>query len=352
MYKERFIIDDFSKKEEVNESVHNESEFLQFRTAYILKYTKTNEYLLRTEKHYELISDAQKNIALGLYDKLKKIFDKNNKVIFNKPNISETITLDVWKQMVNFFNEYSNTSTQLLSLLFTELKHSKEQILSLSKKVFEQSNELNQKKKDLNEVNGYIRKHELNNFSKKQNLHKDSDYQLKKTKINFHQKENAYIMTIFRLEEEIKDLTKLLNANQINCDKIKKAQDVIEESKNHMEQMQMHYSKKINDVNIQNGVFRDEIEMLKEQVMKLEESNAQLLATKDEQLKIIIERTAEKKNLRNQLDDEIQKNKELQEIINKYEKEEKEGQENKREFMQRMALIKENEDNDSNENDF
>ena len=92
--------------------------------------------------------------------------------------------------------------------------------------------------------------------------------------------------------------------------------------------------------------------MLKEQVMKLEESNAQLLAIKDEQLKIIIERTAEKKNLRNQLDDEIQKNKELQEIIDKYEKEEKEGQENKREFMQRMALIKENEDNDSNENDF
>jgi hypothetical protein len=240
---ERFIIEDLFKKEEVNDLVHIESEFLQFRTSYILEYSKNSEHLRKIAKYFDVIKDDKKNIAVDLYDKLLKIYDENNKVIFNKPNLNETITFDTWKNMVILFSDFTHIIINLLSILFSEIKVSKSKILSLTKKTSDQSNFIIQQTKDFNEINTYIRKHELNNFThnKKSQLKRDKEFQLQTSQITFTKKENAYIMTIHRLEEEIKDLIKVLNENKTSSDTVKRAQIKMEEANKQMDLMQMDY---------------------------------------------------------------------------------------------------------------
>ena len=346
---ERFIIEDLFKKEEVNDSVHIESEFLQFRTSYILEYSKNSEHLRKIAKYFDVIKDDKKNIAVDLYDKLLKIYDENNKVIFNKPNLNETITFDTWKNMVILFSDFTHIIINLLSIFFSEIKVSRSKILSLTKKTSEQSNFIIQQTKDFNEINTYIRKHELNNFThnKKSQLKRDKEFQLQTSQITFTKKENAYIMTIHRLEEEIKDLIKVLNENKTSSDTVKRAQIKMEEANKQMDLMQMDYHQKINGVNIRMGIFKDEIESLKEQITKLEEKNLELLTNKEELTTTIIERTAEKNNLKNRIDEIMEENMRMKELIDKYEIKEKEGNENKQTFINRVVSLKLKDDSDS-----
>ena len=111
--------------------------------------------------------------------------------------------------------------------------------------------------------------------------------------------------------------------------------------------MQMDYHQKINGVNIRMGIFKDEIESLKEQITKLEEKNLELLTNKEELTTTIIERTAEKNNLKNRIDEIMEENMRMKELIDKYEIKEKEGNENKQAFLNRVASLKLKCDSDS-----
>ena len=66
-----------------------------------------------------------------------------------------------------------------------------------------------------------------------------NEKELDKVKASFNQKENKYILSIFKLEEEIKTLTSLLDHNQKYLDECKDLQKEIEIGKKKNEELSL-----------------------------------------------------------------------------------------------------------------
>jgi len=99
---------------------------------------------------------------------------------------------------------------------------------------------------------------------------------LKNKNKNFQQKENGYILTIYRLEDEINNLTKLLKENKKTDDKIKEYEIKCNKQEKKIEIMQNDHNKEINELTINNNVLRETISELREQNNELENVNKNL----------------------------------------------------------------------------
>ena len=95
--------------------------------------------------------------------------------------------------------------------IFSEMHFMKNENLNLKQKLFSQEGELNIKNKDINDINKYIVQYDLTNKVK---YGKKKELSLKEIKQKYISQESAYILTIFKLEEEIKQLTNVLERNK------------------------------------------------------------------------------------------------------------------------------------------
>ena len=315
---------------------HNENDFLQFRTSSILKYAQNSEYLEKIQKYIDYIGDDKRNIAVDLYNKLKSIYDTSSREFFKKVKKEDVINYDTWKNMISLFYELNVDVLKIFTLVFSELKQEKEKNLKLEKKCFEQENMLNVKESELNEVNEYILKYDLTSKVKQR---KKNDNSVKDVKNRFVRKENSYILTIYRLEEEIKDLTSLLEKNKITSTKLKNAENEVENKVKEIDVMRMDYNKEINDLNIKINFYKGEMENLNEKIQNLEKANEELLEKKDEQQKLLIESNAEKSKLRMIVNEQEQLINELTTKIEHLENIDLEEEDNRQAFIQRSDTL-------------
>ena len=195
--------------EEINK--HSEVDTLKFRNEFILKYAKIAEYYKNNYRNYkEAINPKRISDFDYVYFNLDKLYEKTNRLILDEIKCDEKIDYNHWKNLIYFFFNFTNGIVNMIDFLYDEIKYSQNENYELKKELTKLENDLNKKNSDLKQVSNYINKYKINKaYSAKKQL---GSFKLE---TDFLQKENTYILTIYKLEEEIRGLTELLQKNSI-----------------------------------------------------------------------------------------------------------------------------------------
>ena len=189
--------------------------------------------------------------------------------------------------------------------------------MNLKRKNFLQEGELSNKNKDINDINKYILHYDLTNKVK---YGKKKELSIKQIKEKYKSQESAYILTIYKLQEEIKQLTEVLEKNRYNVNNFqmvsKKLKQVQEDYENDKDMLEHQNDDKSITINILNHTIAD----LNDRIKELE---SEILQLKDREEKVeinYIEYEAKIKNLNdiiknknNKIEEMEKENKDLKE---------------------------------------
>ena len=250
---------------------------LEFKTNYILKYAQNADNFYKLEKNNIVIREEKRRVYDEIYNKIRKALENQTRLFFDNKNFSGNISPLLVKNLIIFCFDFNNNINYFCNFLVSELKNEKEQNMKLLKKNYEQELKLQSKIKELDELNKYLIRYDVSN---KILLKKTNEESLGEIKGNFFQKENSYLITIYKLEQEIKDLTKLLAKNKDYYNKFKEYEKIIEEKNNLNDEMRFAFNKEINERNVQYAIEKDKEEEL---LMKMKDMEIEFNKFKKEE---------------------------------------------------------------------
>ena len=243
---------------------------LEFKTNYIIKYAQNADNFYKLAKNNIVIREEQRRNYDEIYIKLRKALESQTRLFFDNKNFTGgPLSPNLLKDLIIFCYDFNNNINKFCNFLVHELKNEKEQNMKLLKKNYEQDLKLQSKTKELDELNEYLNRYEVSN---KIALKKAREETLGEIEGNFYQKENAYLLTIYKLEQEVKDLTKLLDKNKDYFNKYKECEKIIEEKNNLNDEMRFAFTKEIHEKNIQYAIEKDKEEDLLLKIKELEDS--------------------------------------------------------------------------------
>ena len=311
-----------SKKLNKNSEIN--SEILKIRTEYLIKFSKISEFFQKLTKIDDYFRIDIRELYISVAKYLKKYFDIYNNFLLNEVKIGQTITIDFWSTCMNYLYSFLIKGSKLQKFFIDELHHLKDENLNLNQRINSLENELNQKKNEINDVNKLIIKYDLN--TKIKNGKKLESF-MDKIRNQFNNKESSYVLTIYKLEQEISNLTELLNQNK---NEINDKNDL----KENFKKMRKHYEDEIikmdkindeKDINIKSLTQRNsdlnytiynleqEIERFKEKEEKEKEKTIYLNAKIQNLNNIINKNNEEIKSLKNEIENLNGNNKEKKE---------------------------------------
>jgi hypothetical protein len=250
---------------------------LEFKTNYILKYAQNADNFYKLEKNNIVIREEKRRVYDEIYNKIRKALENQTRLFFDNKNFSGNISPLLVKNLIIFCFDFNNNINHFCNFLVSELKNEKEQNMKLLKKNYEQELKLQSKIKELDELNKYLIRYDVSN---KILLKKTNEESLGEIKGNYFQKENSYLITIYKLEQEIKDLTKLLAKNKDYYNKFKEYEKIIEEKNNLNDEMRFAFNKEINERNVQYAIEKDKEEEL---LMKMKDMEIEFNKFKKEE---------------------------------------------------------------------
>ena len=359
-------------------NVPNEK-LLSFKNEYILKFGKNYDYFNSFTKNSELFSEIKRENFLDFVKKIKRILINQTNLFFDdykikKEENSKFGTLDIKSGFYKYKSDQSNKSFNLpkifttlqneergeipliekikpkenkieenlnsktkeliscwyqlcslmnkfLSLIFTELKESKEYARQLTQKLKDYEVRSEKSNKEIENMKTFLNKYEVNSkiFLKIKN-----EKEIEKIKANFNKKENGYILSNYRLKTEIKNLTSLLDENQKyynQCKQLEKEKD-IDKKKN--EELKDFYNLELQQKNMENIIHIENEEVLNQKINKLNVVIEGLKKDKDEYKNKDIENRIKIKNLimnMNEKNENIRmQNEEIEWFIREYNK--------------------------------
>ena len=315
------------EKEELNKNVLN-ANCMSFRNEYIIKFSNNGEYFNKFEKFVEFISSDKQSTYSEIFVKMKKLL-RNQTHLFFEGNCEEktelpriNITSDSAQN--NYQNkrtsENSSNSNQLLnnkkilvqwhemisltnkflSIILGDLQEYRTLNKRLNQKITDYEMRLASDIKEIDKMKKFLNKYEVGSkiFLKLKN-----EKELSKMKTSFNQKENKYILSIFKLEEEIKTLTNLLDHNQRYYNECKDLQKEVELGKKKNEELKLLFNQGIREKNVQNARDREAENDLLQQMGKLNEVIEELKKEANVSRKNDIENQVKIKKLNMNLDE-------------------------------------------------
>ena len=345
-----------NKEKEEIKKVHNEK-FFSFKNEYILKFAKNAEYFNTFEKNSELISENRKDNFNENFKKIKRMLKNITNLFFNdykvKINNDEDSKLEIFDRKSGFYKYKTNLKAKsnksldlprifatlpnedisdlsiieknsvceskmdenlniknkdiisgwyqfctlmnkFISLIFTELRENKENIRKLNQKLKDYEVRLENSTKEIDKMQSFLSKYEVNSkiFLKIKN-----EKEIEKVKSIFNKKENEYILSNFRLKNEIKNLTSLLDENQKYYHKCKELENDINKGKQKNEELKYFYNQELQAKNMENIIHTEKEEQLELKIKELEKVIQGLQNDKDEYKKKYIENQIKVKNL-------------------------------------------------------
>ena len=345
-----------NKEKEEIKKVHNEK-FFSFKNEYILKFAKNAEYFNSFEKNSELISENRKDNFNENFKKIKRMLKNITNLFFNdykvKINNDEDSKLEIFDRKSGFYKYKTNLKAKsnksldlprifatlpnedisdlsiieknsvceskmdenlniknkdiisgwyqfctlmnkFISLIFTELRENKENIRKLNQKLKDYEVRLENSTKEIDKMQSFLSKYEVNSkiFLKIKN-----EKEIEKVKSIFNKKENEYILSNFRLKNEIKNLTSLLDENQKYYHKCKELENDINKGKQKNEELKYFYNQELQAKNMENIIHTEKEEQLELKIKELEKVIQGLQNDKDEYKKKYIENQIKVKNL-------------------------------------------------------
>ena len=345
-----------NKEKEEIKKVHNEK-FFSFKNEYILKFAKNAEYFNSFEKNSELISENRKDNFNENFKKIKRMLKNITNLFFNdykvKINNDEDSKLEIFdrksgfykyktnlkaksnksldlprifatlpnedisdlsiieknsvceskmdenlniknKDIISGWHQFCTLMNKFISLIFTELRENKENIRKQNQKLKDYEVRLENSTKEIDKMQSFLSKYEVNSkiFLKIKN-----EKEIEKVKSIFNKKENEYILSNFRLKNEIKNLTSLLDENQKYYHKCKELENDINKGKQKNEELKYFYNQELQAKNMENIIHTEKEEQLELKIKELEKVIQGLQNDKDEYKKKYIENQIKVKNL-------------------------------------------------------
>ena len=373
-------------KKKENEEIKKEpnEKYFSFKNEYILKFAKIAEYFNTFEKNSEFISENRRDNYFEFFKKIKRslknitnLFFNDYKVKINNNENSKFETLDIKSGFYKYKNNIkkgSNKSLDLprifttlqnddindlsiieknsvsenkidenlniknkniisewyqicllinkfISLIFNDLKENKESIRKLNQKLKDYESRLENNKKEIENMKSFLNKYEVNSkiFLKIKN-----EKEIEKIKSLYNKKENEYILTNFRLKNEIKNLTSLLDENQKYYNKCKELQNDIDKGKQKNEELKDYFNQELQVKNMENIIHTEKEEDLEQKIKELEKDIQILQKDKDEYKRKYIENQIKIKNLDMNINERneniLMQNEEIEWFIREYNK--------------------------------
>ena len=345
-------ISTMSNQNEIKRMIEDENHLIEFKNIYILKYAQYSDSLGKFYPYKELISDARKRdfenlfkkitknmesqsqLLLDDYDSEKKMSNKNksNTNIFvnpfatiippSKTNEKKNDQLVAKMKIIEICSNFNNFIIKFMNLLFREIKEYKNEIIKLVKNNHEQNLKINLLMKELDDLKNYLNKYDIN---KKICGEKAKESSIKRIKDKFIQKENEYIVSMYKLQNEISSLMQLLDKNKDYYNKYKVAESQINNNKKKTDILRMNFNKELNERNLQVAIEKDKREELMNNLEELNEIIKELKDQKEKQKRQEIESTAQILKLRIINDEKneslMMMSEELEHYIREYNKE-------------------------------
>ena len=121
---------------------------------------------------------------------------------------------------------------------------------------------------------------------------------LQREEDKFTQKENEYIVSMYKLQNEISSLMQLLDKNKDYYNKYKDAESQINNSKKKNDILRMNFNKELNERNLQVAIEKDRSEQLMNNLEELNDIIKEMKEQKEKQKREEIEITAQILKLR------------------------------------------------------
>ena len=176
-------------------------------------------------------------------------FNSSNLIKNNNNNINNNLNIDIEKiikKEIIISCEYNNLINKLFSFLLNEISSGKTENFKLLQKNHEEEIIINSKNKSLNELNSYINRYDVNT---KIDYVKKQEEKRKYLKEYYNIKENEYISQIYKLENEIKIMTTLLNKNKQYFNKYKEYAVKVNSNKKVNEEMKREFRSELREKN-------------------------------------------------------------------------------------------------------
>ena len=290
---------------------------LKLRTEYLIKLSKLYEIYKKFEQYSDYFRIEKREIFSQSIKNITKSFDKCNDFLLNEIKTGEIFDAKSFSNILVYYFNFSLNLIKYQKYIFGELYFLKTENMSLKRKNFLQEGELSTKNKDINDINKYILHYDLTNKVK---YGKKKELSIKQIKEKYKSQESAYILTIYKLQEEIKQLTEVLEKNRYNVNNFqmvsKKLKQVQEDYENDKDMLEHQNDDKSITINILNHTIAD----LNDKIKELE-SEIQQLKDREEKVEInYIEYEAKIKNLNdiiknknNKIEEMEKENKDLKE---------------------------------------
>ena len=252
--------------EEINKHTYND--IIQFRNEFIFKYAHIAEKIDKLNTDYKSHVERQ-NEFKDFYYSIKKVYEIINNLLLNKLKCDEILNFSLWKDLISYHYNFFIIISDLIDFIFEENIKLKDEKEKFRQKNFEMEMNLNSKIDELNRMNLYLKKYD---YDSKLNNNKKNENKIYNEKKRFQIKENDYKIKIYNLEEEIKNLTKLLNINKVSELKLFENENNLKTKEEELKKIKDIFNNDLNELNVKNNMFKDVIENLKYENKKLEET--------------------------------------------------------------------------------
>jgi hypothetical protein len=252
--------------EEINKHTYND--ILQFRNEFIFKYAHIAEKIDKLNTDYKSHVERQ-NEFKDFYYSIKKVYEIINNLLLNKLKCDEILNFSLWKDLISYHYNFFIIICDFIDFIFEENIKLKDEKEKFRQKNFEMEMNLNSKIDELNRMNLYLKKYD---YDSKLNNNKKNENKIYNEKKRFQIKENDYKIKIYNLEEEIKNLTKLLNINKVSELKLFENENNLKTKEEELKKIKDIFNNDLNELNVKNNMFKDVIENLKYENKKLEET--------------------------------------------------------------------------------
>ena len=291
-----------------------EQDYLEFRNNYLLKFASASESCSSlSSKLTQTQIACNKHVLPNLLSQLKLAYEDNIKVIFDKIKPDEVVDYVHWKQ--NITNYYTTISSlfEVVDVLTNEIRNDKYEHGKMKNKLMHSETKLTFYSTKCDDLNRVIKAHEKElNEKKPRGTKEQLDVKQQQQQRNV---QNAQMIEMFRLENEVKDLTMLLNTNKEYYSKYKATYEMLETKKKEMEEMRSELVSELKDKTIKMAVTSNECQSLQSQMDVLEEERQRYMEVIDacrresisdktqvKKLSLVIE---EKNNIINMLNEDM-----------------------------------------------
>jgi hypothetical protein len=257
---------DYQTKIYINNNDYNSNNNISIIKNYNVSPLKVNDSIDSSTSRQPIRNNSNLNLQNYLGYTSNTL---NNKSITNSTSFTSSNNINLKKLMI-FWSEFIPYINKLLTLIFSQYSSSIKENTKLQKVSYNNERKLTNKANELDELKRYLNRFDIN-MKINQQIQKKKE--IKELKQSFNKRENEYILSIYKLENEIKNLVLLLDKNKGYYDEYKNVSKEIEKNKKQCEILKNKLNKELQESNTKFLIEKDNQEELK---FKIEELNKEI----------------------------------------------------------------------------